>query len=77
MTDNDIIEVLDYVSVSFHNSHVFEFILTSDAQVLRKPYATGDSWVVKDTKTNAVYYISEGCTIQLLTKHKDNLMSDK
>ena len=53
----------DTVSVDFHGS---QFTLCARAQLLQIPQATGDSWVVRDLKTNAIHYVSEGCTITRL-----------
>lgn len=57
------IEVGDIVCVSFNNSQA---TLTSRAEVMYIPCATGDSWIFKDTNTGQIYYVSEGCTISLV-----------
>lgn len=36
------------------------------AIVVYQPTATMDSWEFRDVDTGTVYYISEGCTIELL-----------
>uniref|UniRef100_A0A6M3M1G7 Uncharacterized protein n=1 Tax=viral metagenome TaxID=1070528 RepID=A0A6M3M1G7_9ZZZZ len=54
------IKIGDIVSVSFHNS---KFTLLNYAEVLHIPTATGDSWQFKESTTDDIYYISEGCTI--------------
>jgi hypothetical protein len=55
----------DIVSVNFNSSKV---TLCGKAQVQRIPQAVGDSWVFKDSDTEEIYYVSEGCTITLLEK---------
>lgn len=62
---NERIEVGDLVSVNFNGA---QMTLTTDAEVLYTPQATGDSWVFKDRNTLAVHYVSEGCTITLKLK---------
>jgi hypothetical protein len=59
MSDNSI-QVGDKVFVNFHNC---EFTLCADGEVVHIPNATGDSWVIKDSKKGFLHYISEGCTI--------------
>ena len=61
------IEVGDLVKVDFNGS---QYTLTNFAIVLSIPAATGDSWVFKTTIPDPghLYYVSEGCTIELLEK---------
>ena len=59
------IDVGDYVSINFNNA---KMTLTANAEVLYRPCAVGDSWRFRDTATNQLYYVSEGCTITLLAK---------
>lgn len=54
----------DIVCVNFHG---ICFTLCPKAIVYHVPQATGDSWIFKDTETNQVHYVSEGCTVSLLT----------
>ena len=55
-----IIEVGDTVQVDFNNAQI---TLCRDAEVIYKPVATGDSWILKARDTGFTYYVSEGCTI--------------
>jgi hypothetical protein len=55
----------DFVRVDFNNA---QFTLVSRGEVLGYPWATGDSWKIRDTKTGDVHYISEGCTHTKLKK---------
>jgi hypothetical protein len=57
----------DFVSVNFNNAQI---TLTSRAEVIHIPNATGDSWIFEDSKTEKVYYVSEGCTITKLEGEK-------
>ncbi len=50
----------DTVTVNFNGSQV---TLCRSAKILNIPNATGDSWVVEDSDTGYIHYISEGCTI--------------
>jgi len=50
----------DIVSVDFNGAQI---TLCHRAQVVRKPQATGDSWVFLNLETKDLYYVSEGCTI--------------
>ena len=58
MNPNEI-NVGDIVSVNFNSS---QYTLCKEAEVIRVPVATGDSWVFK-TDTGTIHYVSEGCTI--------------
>lgn len=58
------IEAGDIVSVNFNNS---QYTLCSKAKVLYIPCATGDSWHFQDVDSGQVHYVSEGCTITLLS----------
>ena len=51
----------DIVSVSFHNAR---HTLLKRAKVLYVPEGMGDSWIFIDLETDAIYNISEGCTIK-------------
>ena len=59
----DFIKEGDCVSVNFNNAHL---TLSFCAVVMRKPVATGDSWVFEDNNTGQIHYVSEGCTISKL-----------
>ncbi len=59
------IEKGDIVHVDFNCS---KFTLCHEAIVLNVPCATGDSWAFQDTTTKQIHYVSEGCTITLLSK---------
>ena len=54
----------DTVKVDFHNSQT---TLSHEALVIRKPQATGDSWVFQDKNLDTVWWVSEGCTITKLS----------
>jgi hypothetical protein len=62
------IKIGDLVIVNFNSS---KYTLTNEAEVLSIPCATGDSWILRDTKTGITHYISEGCTITLLKKKNE------
>ena len=66
----NIIEKGDIVSVNFNNSRV---TLSSRAEVLYHPCATGDSWIFKDIESGEIHYVSEGCTISF---EQPNAQSD-
>lgn len=57
---NEPIKVGDIVIVNFHNCG---FTLSSNATVLGRPCATGDSWIFKDNDSMDIHYVSEPCTI--------------
>lgn len=57
------IEMGDIVTVNFYGSSIK---LCHKAQVVKKPRATGDSWVFLDIETKELHYISEGCTVTKL-----------
>ena len=61
----DRIEIGDHVSVMFYNG---QSALSHRAEVLYKPNGVGDSWIFKDVYTDKVYYVSEGCTLEKLSK---------
>ena len=67
MKEEDKIKEGDLVHVDFNTS---QFTLCHEAEVLRIPCATGDSWVFKDVKNGTIHYVSEGCTITKLKKDK-------
>lgn len=54
------IKVGDTVRVDFNGA---QMTLCHRAEVLYVPCATGDSWIFRDTDTNNLHYVSEGCTI--------------
>ena len=63
MTDS--IEVGDIVHINCNNAMI---TISTKAEVLHKPCATGDSWQFKDISNNSllngnIIYISEGITI--------------
>lgn len=60
---NHSIDVGDLVAVSIHAGDV---VISPSAIVEYMPVATGDSWIFRDTKTNQIHYISEGCTVSKL-----------
>ena len=64
----DRIEKGDIVMVNFNNS---QYTLCSNAEVLNIPQAAGDSWIFRDLMVDRLYYVSEGCTIELLHKCKE------
>jgi len=55
-----IIEIGDKVQVDFNGAQI---TLCRDAEVIHKPQASGDSWILKARDTGFTYHISEGCTI--------------
>lgn len=59
------IEVGDYVHVNMNQA---QMTLCLKATVLAIPVATGDSWIFRDHSTQDIHYVSEGCTITLLSK---------
>jgi len=61
-----IIDKGDIVRVNFNNAKT---TLCGEAIVEYKPCATGDSWVFVDSKTGATHYVSEGCTVTLISKY--------
>lgn len=63
MNKGERIQEGDVVRVDFNGA---QFTLSSRATVLHVPVSTGDSWIIKDAATNALTYISEGCTITKL-----------
>ena len=70
MSDNKIkIEIGDTVKVAFYGAQI---TLSHRAEVLYMPYATGDSWHVKDVDTGAIHYVSEGCTFSLVAKNESD-----
>ncbi len=50
----------DIVVVNFNGAQI---TLCHEAEVIYKPFATGDSWIFKDLRTNEIHYVSEGCTV--------------
>jgi hypothetical protein len=60
MIDDWKIKEGDLVQVDFNLS---QHTLSKEAEVLRIPCATGDSWIFRDMLTKTIYYVSEGCTI--------------
>ena len=62
------IEIGDKVSINFNNA---QLTLCHEAEVLYKPYATGDSWHFKNLRTDELHYVTEGCTITLIEKRKN------
>lgn len=63
--ENNKIETGDTVCVNFNNTG---WTLSSEALVMYTPCATGDSWVIRDIKSNELHYISEPCTVTLVKK---------
>ena len=61
------IEKGDIVQVNFYNAQV---TLSHAARVEHIPQATGDSWIFFDMNTLQEHYVSEGCTVSLLRKGK-------
>lgn len=59
------IDVGSEVRVNFYGAQT---TLCHRAVVKRVPCATGDSWVFEDATTKDIHYVSEGCTITLLSK---------
>jgi hypothetical protein len=55
----DLIKEGDEVMVNFNNA---QYTLCEKGIVMYVPYATGDSWIIKD-ELGQIHYISEGCTI--------------
>jgi len=64
------IEIGDIVKVDFFNAQIS---LTSAAIVHHVPCATNDSWQFECLLRNGIYYVSEPCTIILLSKGSDQL----
>ena len=54
------IEKGDTVTVNFNGAQI---TLCHRAEVIYKPCATGDSWIVEDLETGDMHYVSEGCTM--------------
>lgn len=50
----------DIVSVNFNEA---QLTLCHKAEIMYIPVALGDSWIFRDINTEALYYVSEGCTI--------------
>lgn len=65
--NKDLIEVSDRVKVRIIG---MGYTLSSDAEVLNVPRATGESWGFKDVHTGEIMYTTEGVTIFLLEKSK-------
>ena len=63
----DKFEIGDRVSVDFNNA---QFTLCCEAEILRIPFATGDSWAFRNLLTNEIHYVSEGCTITSIPDKK-------
>ena len=59
------IEAGDTVRVDFNNGQI---TLCHKAIVKNKPYSAGDSWIFYDLETSQIHYVSEGCTVTLLSK---------
>jgi hypothetical protein len=55
----------DKVRVDFNGA---QMTLCHEAEVLHVPQATGDSWVFRNTRTQELHYVSEGCTITPLER---------
>ena len=54
----------DKVTVNFHGSQI---TLVHRGIVLYVPCSMNDGWIIKDTNSGEIHYISERCTV---TKHK-------
>jgi len=67
MSDN-LIKVGDTVSVTFNGA---QMTLVHYGVVLNKPVATGDSWIIQDSNSGRIHYISEGCTITKKIEQED------
>lgn len=61
----NLIQEGDHVAVNFMTA---QYTLSSRAEVVHTPSATGDSWVFRDVATGAIHHVSEGCTITKLEK---------
>lgn len=61
---------INYGDIVMVNFNAQCYTLTPSARVCGKPTSQGDSWIVEDTVTGTVHYISEPCTITLI-KSKD------
>ena len=57
---NNEIKAGDVVQVDFNNAQV---TLCLKATVVRRPCATGDSWIFRDG--DFLHYVSEGCTVTM------------
>ena len=68
MKQDQKIEVNDLVCVNFNNAY---HTLCVRAAVLSIPLSTGDSWIFKDEDNGQIHYVSEGCTVTLLSKKHD------
>lgn len=64
----DYIQAGDFVHVDIHAARL---TLCHRAEVLNVPCATGDSWIFRDTTTEQIHYVSEGCTISKLEKETE------
>lgn len=60
-----IIEKGDTVRVNFNNA---QFTLCKEAIVKNIPCETGDSWIFVNIKEGETHYVSEGCTVTLISK---------
>lgn len=71
MDTSEKIELGDKVSVNFHGAQT---TLLHKAEVLHIPQATGDSWIFRGIPScgTDIHYVSEGCTIRLLEKHRND-----
>ncbi len=59
------IEKGDIVRVDFNGA---QLTLCHRAEVLYVPEATGDSWIFRNTDTEEIHHVSEGCTITKSTE---------
>ena len=59
----------DIVHVDFNNA---QYTLCESAVVLNVPCNSGDSWILQRMEDDAIFYVSEGCTIKLLEKGKSH-----
>ena len=58
------IQIGDFVVVNFNNA---QHTLSSKAEVLYMPCQAGDHWHFRDAETGQLHYVSEGCTLTLLS----------
>jgi len=62
------IDIGDIVRVDVNSAPL---TLTHRAVVKHIPQATGDSWVFVDERDGRVFYVSEGCTITLISRAEE------
>ncbi len=65
----DRIEIGDIVRVDIHGGHC---TIAHAAEVKYMPCHPGDGWTFRNVHTQEIHYVSEGCTVTLKEKGRDN-----